>query len=59
MTTDTVEWDATERVGKLEMRIAPAERTPETEERWNGRVDALTTWLLSQWERERALKEAC
>ncbi len=59
MTTDTVELDATERVGKLEMRIEPAEHTPESEERWSGRVDALTAWLLSQWERERALKEAC
>lgn len=59
MTTDTVTLDATERVGKWEMRIAHGDATPEGEERWNDRIDALTAWLLSEWEREQALKEAC
>jgi len=59
MTTDTVTLDATERVGKWELRIARGESTPEGEERWNGRIDALAAWLLSEWQRERALKEAC
>lgn len=54
MTTDTVTLDATERVGKWEMRIARGDATPEAEERWNDRIDALTAWLLSEWEREQA-----
>jgi len=59
MTTDTVTLDATERVGAWEMRIASGVPTPESERRWHDRVDALAAWLLSEWERERALQEAC
>ena len=60
MTTDTVTSDATECVGKFEMRVAPGVPSRESEDRWNGRVDALASWLISEWEREQAtMKEAC
>ncbi len=60
MTTDTVTSDATERVGKFEMKAAPGKPTREAEEHWSRRVDALASWLLSEWDRERAtMKEAC
>lgn len=44
--------DATERVGPLEMRIEVAESTPETEQRWANRAEALANWLLQQWQSE-------
>lgn len=60
MTTDTVTSDATECVGKFEMKVAPGRPTCDAEERWSQRVDALASWLLSEWDRERAtMKEAC
>lgn len=60
MTMDTVNLDATEYVGKFEMRVAVGDPTPEAEERWSQRADALASWLLSEWDREQAaLKEAC
>lgn len=45
--------DAMERVGHIEMAVAAAPPTPEAEQRWQQRVDALTAWLLYQWEREQ------
>lgn len=60
MTTDTVTMDATERVGKFEMSVACGPPTRQAEERWRGRVDALTSWLISEWDREQAARrEAC
>lgn len=59
MATDQGITNATERVGKWEMRIARGDATRESKERWNDRIDALSAWLLSEWQREQALKEAC
>ena len=57
---DTVTSDATERVGKFEMKVAPGRPTRDTEERWSRRVDALASWLIAEWEQEQvAMKEAC
>lgn len=44
--------EAMERVGPLEMRIEAAESTPGSEQRWEQRFEALTAWLLSEWQRE-------
>lgn len=44
--------DARERVGPLEMRIEVAESTPEAEQRWANRAEALVNWLLQQWQSE-------
>lgn len=44
--------DATERVGKIDLTVAVATPTPETEERWQQRVEALANWLLAEWQRE-------
>lgn len=54
MTTDTVTLDATERVGKWEMRVAFAEPSPESEARWARRTEALAAWLFAEWNREQA-----
>jgi hypothetical protein len=53
--------DATDRVGKFAMRVVPAERTPESEERWARRSEALAAWLLARWRQQQQLhqKEAC
>jgi len=62
MTTDTVNLDATERVGNIEMRITFAEPSPESAARWARRAEALAAWLLAEWQRERAAiarQEAC
>jgi hypothetical protein len=60
MTTDTVRSDATECVGKFEMKVAPGRPTRDAEERWGQRVDALALWLIAEWEQEQvAMKEAC
>ena len=53
MTTDTVKRDATERVGKFEMRVGYGTPTSESKERWTCRVDALSAWLLAEWRREQ------
>lgn len=44
--------DAMERVGPLGMRIEIAEPTPEAEQRWQQRAEALAAWLLQQWQSE-------
>ena len=50
---ETLKKDATERVGKFEMRVGRGNPTPESKERWTRRVDALSAWLLAEWRRER------
>ncbi len=59
MTTDTVEKDAMERVGKFEIRIERVDSTPEATTRWARRTEVLSAWLLDEWKREIAGKEAC
>lgn len=54
MATDTVEMDATDRVGSIRMHIAFAEQSPESEARWACRIDALAAWLVAEWDREHA-----
>ncbi len=49
--------DATERVGQFELSVAAAPPTPEAEQRWQQRAEALLNWLLSEWDREQR-KEA-
>jgi hypothetical protein len=49
--------DATECVGALTMRVEVAPPTPEAAQRWQQRADALTAWLLAEWQREQR-KEA-
>lgn len=53
--------DATDRVGKFEMRVVPADRTPESDERWAHRSESLAAWLLSRWrlQQQAQQKEAC
>ena len=38
------------RVGKFDMRVVTCPHTPESQARWDRRVDTLTAWLLSQWD---------
>lgn len=62
MTTDTVNQDAMDRVGGIEMRVALAEPSAESSARWARRAEALAAWLLAEWQREqtaRAKLEAC
>ena len=62
MTTDTVNQDATERVGGVEMHVGIAEPSAESSARWARRAEALAAWLLAEWQRERAARatlEAC
>jgi len=42
-----------ERVGPLSMRVEAAEPSERTREAWARRSEALTAWLLDEWERER------
>ena len=41
------------RVGNLMMTVRAAPRTPENQERWERRSEALAAWLLAQWERQQ------
>ncbi len=50
--------EPTEMVGKFTFCIRPAERTPESEARWNDRVEALADLLLELWENEQQQMEA-
>lgn len=43
--------DATERIGKFDMRVRCSERPGESEGR--RRSDVLAAWLLEQWERRQ------
>lgn len=49
--------DAMERVGQFELRVEVADPTPESEQRWQQRAEALLNWLLSEWDRQQQ-KEA-
>jgi len=42
-----------ERVGTFEFEVQPAEPTPESEARWEDRVEALADLLLELWEQEQ------
>jgi hypothetical protein len=53
---ERAEQDATECVGGFEMRVTIAEPSPEAAERWEQRIEALTAWLLTEWQRQQ--KEA-
>lgn len=45
--------DAMERIGQFEMTVVVAEPSPDAEQRWERRADALAAWLLAEWQRER------
>ena len=45
------------RVGHFEFEVRPAERTPESEARWNDRVEALADLLLELWEEEQQQRQ--
>lgn len=40
-------------VGHITMTIQQAPRTPENQEKWDRRVEALAHWLLAEWERQQ------
>lgn len=50
--------DATERVGQIEMTVAAAPPTPESEQRWQRRAEILANWLLSEWDRQQRQEAA-
>jgi hypothetical protein len=50
--------DATERVGTFEMCVKVGKPTAESQERWERRVEALTAWLVNQWQHEIVRDEA-
>lgn len=54
MAKESANTNATERVGNIEMRVAFAEPTPESEARWARRAEALAAWLLAEWQREQS-----
>ena len=42
--------DATERIGRFDMRIRCGEKkSDKSEARWRDRSEALAAWLLEQW----------
>ena len=57
MATNTMT-SQTDRLGQWSMRVEPAERTSGGDERWSARSHALAAWLLDEWKREQAGKEA-
>jgi len=48
----------THRVGKIEFQVVTGDRTPEVEERWSRRSEAIAAWLLAEWEREQRRRMA-
>jgi len=48
----------THRVGRFEFEVVADERTPEVEQRWARRSEAITKWLLAEWEREQRRRMA-
>jgi len=50
---DEFEYGISERVGNITMKVRAAPRTPENQERWDRRHEAMAAWLLAQWEREQ------
>lgn len=57
MATKTDKQDAGS-LGQWAMRVEPAERTAAGDERWSSRSHALAAWLLDEWKREQAGREA-
>ncbi len=45
--------DSPKRVGNITMTIREAPRTPENQEKWDRRVEALANWLRVEWERQQ------
>jgi len=45
---------AQHRVGTFQFTVTEAEDSPESRRRWEARAEALASWLLSEWQRERA-----
>jgi hypothetical protein len=39
--------------GGFDLRIACADESPESRQRWEQRSEALATWLLSRWREQR------
>ena len=39
-------------VGGYELRIVPADESPESRRRWEQRSEALAAWLLSRWRQQ-------
>lgn len=48
----------THRVGRIKFEVVAADRTPEADERWSRRSEAITAWLLAEWEREQGRRMA-
>ncbi len=50
----------THRIGKFTFNVAtaPDEEQGQRDERWAQRTDALTAWLLAQWQREQRRQAA-
>ena len=40
-------------VGNITMTIQQAPRTPENQEKWGRRAEALAHWLLAEWEKQQ------
>lgn len=49
--------DPPQRVGNITMTIREAPRTPENQERWERRSEAMANWLLTEWQRQQRAKE--
>jgi len=45
--------DATECVSGFEMRVVAGEPSPEAEQRWEHRIEAMTAWLVDEWQRQQ------
>jgi len=45
--------DAPKKIGNIEMEVRFAPPTPENQEKFDRRAEALAAWLLRQWEREQ------
>jgi hypothetical protein len=48
----------THRVGRIEFEVVADECTPEVEERWAQRSEAIAAWLTAEWEREQRRRKA-
>jgi hypothetical protein len=44
---------SSERIGKFIFTVHPDEPTPESQARWNERIDALADLLLALWDEEQ------
>jgi hypothetical protein len=48
----------TEQIGRFRISVVRGEPTPESEELWNGRADALARWLIAQWQLRQVTAES-